>query len=122
MARDTDDESTRLLVDSVTEVEMGQSNLEMQDAMPSEQAWFYHPEVQARVKQAEVDFSQGRSTRTETPEEAQAFLNGLKLSLPTTPTDGSRSSASRDEGSTLQTAARPKTSSSSGGRRSSRSQ
>jgi AbrB family looped-hinge helix DNA binding protein len=46
--------------------------------VPNDQLWFHHPEMQGRVAQAEEDFAQGRSTRTETPEQAQAFLDGLK--------------------------------------------
>ncbi|HEV7671463.1 MAG TPA: hypothetical protein VGS22_23330 [Thermoanaerobaculia bacterium] len=46
--------------------------------VPKDQRWFYHPEMQARVAQAEKDFAEGRSTRTETPDEAQAFLDSLK--------------------------------------------
>lgn len=48
--------------------------------VPTDQLWFHHPEVQARVARAESDFSAGRSTRTETPEQAQAFLDSLKES------------------------------------------
>jgi AbrB family looped-hinge helix DNA binding protein len=46
--------------------------------VPNDQLWFHHPEMQARIARAEEDFAQGRSTRTETPEQAQAFLDGLK--------------------------------------------
>ena len=46
--------------------------------IPSDQRWFHHPEMQARIDRAEEDFAQGRSNRTETPEQAQAFLDGLK--------------------------------------------
>lgn len=46
--------------------------------VPKDQLWFYHPEVQARVRRAEEEFASGRSTRTETPAEAQAFLDSLK--------------------------------------------
>jgi len=46
--------------------------------IPTDQLWFYHPEMQARVARAEEDFATGRSTRTETPEQAQAFLDQLK--------------------------------------------
>ncbi|HEX5726824.1 MAG TPA: AbrB/MazE/SpoVT family DNA-binding domain-containing protein [Longimicrobiaceae bacterium] len=46
--------------------------------VPREQLWFYHPEVQARVAQAEADFREGRAARTETPDEAQALLDSLK--------------------------------------------
>ncbi|HEX7185661.1 MAG TPA: AbrB/MazE/SpoVT family DNA-binding domain-containing protein [Thermoanaerobaculia bacterium] len=46
--------------------------------VPNDQLWFHHPEMQARVARAESDFAEGRSTKTETPEEAQAFLDSLK--------------------------------------------
>jgi AbrB family looped-hinge helix DNA binding protein len=46
--------------------------------LPNDQLWFHHPEMQARIARAEEDFARGRSTRTETPEQAQAFLDGLK--------------------------------------------
>jgi len=46
--------------------------------VPNDQLWFHHPEMQARVARAERDFAEGRSTRTKTPEEAQAFLDSLK--------------------------------------------
>lgn len=46
--------------------------------MPNDQLWFHHPDFQARVAQAERDFAEGRSTRTRTPEEAQALLDSLK--------------------------------------------
>ncbi len=48
--------------------------------VPNDQLWFHHPEMQARVARAESDFAAGRSTRTQTPEEAQAFLDSLKQS------------------------------------------
>ncbi|HWN42195.1 MAG TPA: AbrB/MazE/SpoVT family DNA-binding domain-containing protein [Thermoanaerobaculia bacterium] len=46
--------------------------------VPNDQLWFHHPDIQARVAQAERDFAEGRSTRTRTPEEAQALLDSLK--------------------------------------------
>jgi AbrB family looped-hinge helix DNA binding protein len=46
--------------------------------VPKDQLWFHHPEMQARIARAEKDFSEGRSTRTETPEDAQALLDSLK--------------------------------------------
>ena len=48
------------------------------EVVPADQAWFYHPEMQARVAEAEADFREGRFTRTGTPEEAQAHLDRLK--------------------------------------------
>lgn len=46
--------------------------------IPKDQIWFHHPEMQARVGEAESDFREGRFTRTETLDEAQAYLDGLK--------------------------------------------
>ncbi|HWM92313.1 MAG TPA: AbrB/MazE/SpoVT family DNA-binding domain-containing protein [Thermoanaerobaculia bacterium] len=46
--------------------------------VPKDQLWFHHPDIQARVAKAERDFAEGRSTRTQTPEEAQALLDSLK--------------------------------------------
>jgi hypothetical protein len=46
--------------------------------VPDDQLWFHHPEMQARIRRAEEEFASGRSTRTETPAEAQAFLDNLK--------------------------------------------
>jgi AbrB family looped-hinge helix DNA binding protein len=46
--------------------------------VPNEQLWFHHPEMQARIRRAEEEIAHGRSTRTKTPDEAQAFLDGLK--------------------------------------------
>jgi hypothetical protein len=46
--------------------------------VPDDQLWFHQPEVQARVRQAEEEIAAGRSTRTDTPPEAQAFLDSLK--------------------------------------------
>lgn len=46
--------------------------------VPSDQLWFQHPEVQARVARAEAEFADGRATRTETPEEAIELLDRLK--------------------------------------------
>lgn len=46
--------------------------------VPRDQLWFHHPEMERRVAQAETDFREGRSTRADTPEAAQSFLDGLK--------------------------------------------
>ena len=46
--------------------------------VPNDQLWFSHPEMQARIARAEKDFAAGRSKKTDTPEEAQAFLDVLK--------------------------------------------
>jgi AbrB family looped-hinge helix DNA binding protein len=48
--------------------------------VPNDQLWFHHPEMQARVRRAEEEIASDRSTRTETPTELQAFLDGLKTS------------------------------------------
>lgn len=50
--------------------------------IPNDQLWFHHPEVQARIAKAEADFASGRATKTKTPQEAQAFLDGLKQATP----------------------------------------
>jgi len=46
----------------------------------TDQTWFHHPEMQARIAKSEEDFAAGRATWTETPEQAQAFLDSLKNS------------------------------------------
>ena len=46
--------------------------------VPNDQLWFRHPEMSARVAQAEAGFREGRSSTAETPEEAQALLDSLK--------------------------------------------
>jgi AbrB family looped-hinge helix DNA binding protein len=46
--------------------------------VPKDQLWFHHPDMQARMAQPEKDFAEGRSTRTQTPDEAQALLDSLK--------------------------------------------
>lgn len=46
--------------------------------VPKDQLWFHHPEMKARVAEAEASFTTGRSTRTETPEAARAHLDLLK--------------------------------------------
>lgn len=43
-----------------------------------EDQWFRHPEMQARIAEAEADFREGRFVETTTPEEAQAYLDSLK--------------------------------------------
>ncbi|MCP4664519.1 MAG: AbrB family transcriptional regulator [bacterium] len=58
--------------------ERGTFELTPATLIPNDQLWFHHPEVQARVNRAERDFAAGRSTRTETPEEAQELLDSLK--------------------------------------------
>ena len=46
--------------------------------VPNDQLWFHRPEMQARLHRAEEEIASGRSTRTGTPAEAQAFLDSLK--------------------------------------------
>jgi AbrB family looped-hinge helix DNA binding protein len=46
--------------------------------VPNDQLWFHHPEMQDRLRRAEEEIASGRSTQTRTPDEAQAFLDGLK--------------------------------------------
>ena len=46
--------------------------------VPNDQLWFHHPEMQARIRRAEGEVTAGGSTRTETPAEAQDFLDSLK--------------------------------------------
>lgn len=58
--------------------ERGTYELVPASLVPRDQIWFHHPEMQARVVEAEADFREGRATRTQTPEEAQAFLDSLK--------------------------------------------
>jgi AbrB family looped-hinge helix DNA binding protein len=46
--------------------------------VPNEQLWFHAPEMQARIRRAEEEFASGQSTRTDTPAQAQGFLDSLK--------------------------------------------
>jgi len=46
--------------------------------VPKDQLWFFHPEMQARIKKSETDLRAGRASVTKTPEEARALLDGLK--------------------------------------------
>lgn len=46
--------------------------------VPRDQLWFHHPKMRSRLARAEADLAKGRSTRTRTPGQAQAFLDGLK--------------------------------------------
>ena len=49
--------------------------------VPKHQLWFYHPEMQERIKKAEASLAAGRATVTRTPDEASAFLDSLKRRL-----------------------------------------
>ena len=46
--------------------------------IPKDQLWFYHPEMQARIRTAEKSIASGRGTTTRTVDEASVFLDGLK--------------------------------------------
>ncbi len=46
--------------------------------VPKDQLWFYHPEMQARIRKAENSIVSGRATTTRTADEASAFLDSLK--------------------------------------------
>lgn len=71
------DESTYVVVERT---ERGTIELVPADLVPRDQLWFHHPEMQQRIARAEAGFSEGRSTVTKTPEEAQAVLDRLKAS------------------------------------------
>ncbi len=70
------DEESNLLI--IERTPRGTFELVPAALIPRDQLWFHHPEMQARVAQAEADFREGRSTYTATPEEAQSFLDSLK--------------------------------------------
>ena len=44
------------------------------ELVPRDQLWFYHPEMQARVREAEADISSGRTHRVSSEE----FLRRLE--------------------------------------------
>jgi len=46
--------------------------------VPRDQLWFHHPEMQSRMRKAEADLAEGRSTVTRTAAEAQALLDVAK--------------------------------------------
>jgi len=46
--------------------------------VPRDQLWFHHPEMQRRIRRAEADIAEGRSTVTTTAAAAQALLDGAK--------------------------------------------
>lgn len=47
--------------------------------VPNDQLWFHHPEMQDRLRRAEEEIASGRLTRTQTPADAQDFLDSLKV-------------------------------------------
>jgi bifunctional DNA-binding transcriptional regulator/antitoxin component of YhaV-PrlF toxin-antitoxin module len=46
--------------------------------VPNDQLWFHQTEMQGRIRRAEGEIASGGATRTETPAEAQTFLDSLK--------------------------------------------
>ena len=70
------DDETNLLI--LEKTPRGTYELVPAALIPKDQMWFHHPEMQARIAQAEAEFREGRSTYTATPEEAQQFLDSLK--------------------------------------------
>lgn len=71
-----DAEDTNLVI--LEKTERGTYELVPAALVPKDQLWFHHPEMQARVAEAEADFGQGRFTHTATPDSAQAYLDSLK--------------------------------------------
>ena len=53
------------------------------ELIPHDQLWFHNPTVQAGIAKAEADFREGRSKRTDGPQETQQFLDSLKGSART---------------------------------------
>ena len=68
---------TQLRVDRSSE---GVVELVPTELVPHDQLWFHTASVQAGMAKAADDFRTGRSTRTSTPEDAQRFLDSLKVS------------------------------------------
>jgi AbrB family looped-hinge helix DNA binding protein len=46
--------------------------------VPRDQLWFHHPEMQKRIRKAEADIAEGRTTATATPAAARALLDSSK--------------------------------------------
>ncbi len=46
--------------------------------VPRDQLWIHHPAMRDRIEEAERHFREGRSTRRDTPQEAQRYLDSLK--------------------------------------------
>jgi bifunctional DNA-binding transcriptional regulator/antitoxin component of YhaV-PrlF toxin-antitoxin module len=46
--------------------------------VPRDQVWFLHPEVQARVAEAEADVEAGRTTAVRSPDDLRARLQSLR--------------------------------------------
>ena len=66
---------TQLRVDLSSD---GVVELVASELVPRDQLWFHNPTVQAGIAKAEADFREGRSKRTDGPEETQQFLDSLK--------------------------------------------
>jgi AbrB family looped-hinge helix DNA binding protein len=58
--------------------ERGTYELVPASLVPKDQLWFYHPEMQERIRKAEASLAAGRGEVTRTPKEAVAFLDSLK--------------------------------------------
>jgi AbrB family looped-hinge helix DNA binding protein len=58
--------------------ERGTYELVPASLVPRDQLWFHHPQMQQRMRKAEADVAEGRTTRTTTIAEAQALLDGHK--------------------------------------------
>jgi len=46
--------------------------------IPKDQLWFYHPEMQERIRKAEASIAASNVSKTRTVKTARAFLHGLK--------------------------------------------
>lgn len=46
--------------------------------VPRDQLWFFHPEMQRRVRKAEADLGAGRTSKTRTLAEARTLLDSFK--------------------------------------------
>ena len=46
--------------------------------VPRDQLWFHHPEMQRRIRKAETDVAEGRTTVAASVQEAQALLDASK--------------------------------------------
>lgn len=58
--------------------ERGSIELVPADLVPRDQRWFAHPEMQARVAQAEAAIAEAKVTPVPSIEEARAYLDRLK--------------------------------------------
>ena len=73
-ALDVAEGDTLLLVQNST----GGFEIIPETRIPADQRWFYHPEMQERVRDAEADLREGRFVQTRTPGEAEELLKRLK--------------------------------------------